>query len=87
MSGEKQLTVKWNDETVGHIAPHRKGRVIFSYAPEWIEKYNQPVSLSLPCAEERFDAQKSTAFFDNLLPEEGIYKELCREARIDETDT
>ncbi len=69
------------------ISHHRKGRVIFSYAPEWIEKYNQPVSLSLPCAEERFDAQKSTAFFDNLLPEEGIYKELCREARIDETDT
>jgi serine/threonine-protein kinase HipA len=57
--------------------------VAFSYAPGWLEKYNQPISLSLPCGEERFNAQKSTAFFDNLLPEEGMYTELCREARID----
>ena len=87
MSGKKMLTVQWEGETVGHLFPHRRGNVTFAYAPEWLEKYNQPVSLSLPCAEERFDAQKSTAFFDNLLPEEGMYKELCREARIDEADT
>ncbi|MDR1125769.1 MAG: HipA N-terminal domain-containing protein [Deltaproteobacteria bacterium] len=35
-----------------------------------MEKRNQPISLSLPCSGERFGAQKSTAFFDNLLPEE-----------------
>jgi serine/threonine-protein kinase HipA len=87
MSAGKILTVQWGGETVGHIAPQRKGRVTFSYAPEWLAKYNQPVSLSLPCFEERFDAQRSTAFFDNLLPEENMYRELCREARIDEADT
>lgn len=81
-----QLTVQWDGETVGHISPHRRGNITFAYAQEWLESRNQPISLSLPCAEERFDARKSTAFFDNLLPEEGIYKDLCREARIDEAD-
>ncbi|MDL2313903.1 HipA N-terminal domain-containing protein [Desulfovibrio sp. OttesenSCG-928-C14] len=73
-------------ETVGHISPHRRGNVTFSYAEEWLAKYNQPISLSLPCSAESFAAQKSTAFFDNLLPEEAIYKDLCREARLDEAD-
>ena len=80
------LIVQWDGETVGHISPHRRGNVTFSYAEEWLAKYNQPISLSLPCSAESFAAQKSTAFFDNLLPEEAIYKDLCREARLDEAD-
>jgi len=39
------LTVQWNNETVGFLTPHGKGRVKFSYATEWIEKYNQPVDF------------------------------------------
>jgi serine/threonine-protein kinase HipA len=87
MSDKASLTVRWDEEIVGYLAPQRKGRIKFSYAPEWIEKYNQPISLSLPCAEGQFDAQRSTAFFENLLPEENMFKELCREARIDVADT
>jgi HipA N-terminal domain len=87
MSDTKLLAVQWAGETVGHLAPQRKGRVKFSYAPEWIEKNNQPISLSLPCSEVSFDAQKSTAFFGNLLPEENMHKELCREAHIAVADT
>ncbi|MDR2727330.1 MAG: HipA N-terminal domain-containing protein [Deltaproteobacteria bacterium] len=75
MTKESLLIVQWGSETVGYLTPNRRGRIKFSYAPEWIAKYNQPVSLSLPCAQEHFDAQKSTAFFENLLPEENIYKE------------
>lgn len=86
MRDEKNLIVKWGKKIVGHIAPHRKGRVKFSYSPQWLEKNNWPISLSLPCSEEEFDAQKSTAFFDNLLPEEAMYRDLCRKARIDEAD-
>ena len=87
MSDKQPLTVLWDEEKVGSLSPHRKGRVVFTYAPEWIAKRNQPISLSLPCAEKSFDAQRSTTFFDNLLPEEAIYRELCRDARIDEADT
>lgn len=86
MKEQKNLIVQWDGETVGHIVPHRKGRMKFSYSPQWLEKGNRPISLSLPCSEEEFDAQRSTAFFDDLLPEEGMYSELCREARIDEAD-
>lgn len=86
MTDTKRLAVLWGGETVGWISPHRTGRVKFAYAPEWLGKRGQALSLSLPCAEESFDATRSTAFFDNLLPEEGMYRELCREARLDEAD-
>jgi serine/threonine-protein kinase HipA len=79
MKGKKALIVQWEGETVGHLSPHRRGNVTFAYASEWLSKYNQPISLSLPCSAESFGAQKSTAFFANLLPEEGMYKDLCRE--------
>ena len=45
MSRGKKLTVQWEGETVGYLAPHRRGRVTFAYAPEWLEIDNQPVSL------------------------------------------
>lgn len=86
MKEQKRLIVQWDGENVGHIVPHRKGRMKFSYSPQWLEKGKRPISLSLPCSEAEFDAQKSTAFFDNLLPEEGMYRDLCREARLDEAD-
>ena len=87
MDSAKLLLVQWAGESVGHLAPHRKGRVKFSYTPEWIEKGRQAISLSLPCNERSFDAQKSTAFFGNLLPEENIHQELCRAAHIDPNDS
>ncbi|MDL2268762.1 type II toxin-antitoxin system HipA family toxin [Desulfosarcina sp. OttesenSCG-928-A07] len=87
MKDKKNLMVQWDGETVGILAPHRKGQVKFSYTPEWIENHNLPVSLSMPCADVSFDSRKSTAFFENFLPEADIYKELCREARIDGVDT
>lgn len=87
MKEQKRLIVQWNGKIVGQLVPHRKGRVKFSYAQQWLENVGQPVSLSLPCSEEEFDAQRSTAFFDNLLPEDGIYRQLCREAKLDEADT
>ena len=86
MKEQKRLIVQWDGETLGYIVPHRKGRIKFSYSPQWLEKGKRPISLSLPCSEEEFDAQRSTAFFDNLLPEEGMYRDLCREARLDEAD-
>ncbi|MDR0816566.1 MAG: HipA N-terminal domain-containing protein [Desulfovibrio sp.] len=60
------MIVQWAQETVGYLTPQRRGRVQFTYAPEWIEKYDQSISLSLLCTLENFDAQTSTAFFDKL---------------------
>ena len=72
MNDKTMLTVQWGGEIVGHLVPHRKGRVKFSYDPKWIKKQNRPVSISLSCADEEFDAQKRTAFLDNLLPKEAM---------------
>lgn len=86
MSDKQRLAVLWDGERVGSLAPQRRGRVVFTYAPEWVATRNRPISLSLSCDAGSFDAQTSTAFFDNLLPEEAIYRDLCRAARIDEAD-
>jgi serine/threonine-protein kinase HipA len=85
--GDKTLLVQWDKELVGAIEPRRNGRIVFSYAQEWLDTRRRPISLSLPCSQKSFDAQKSTAFFDNLLPEEHMLKELCRANRIAEDDT
>ena len=80
------LLVHRDGETAGQSDQHRRGNVTFSYEGEWLAKYNHTISLSLHCSAVRFAAQKSTAFFVNLLPEEAIFKDLCREARLDEAD-
>lgn len=74
----------WGNPGVHCSTPQGTDQILLF--PQWLEKGKRPISLSLPCSEEEFDAQRSTAFFDNLLPEEGMYRDLCREARLDEAD-
>ena len=70
MRSDYQLAVLWDGETVGRITPARNGGLNFSYAQSWLDGTARPISLSLPCYEKSFDEVRSTAFFENLLPEE-----------------
>lgn len=82
---KEYLEVIWDGDIVGFITRAKKGtrgRVRFQYSQEWIEKGRRPVSLSLPCSREAFDAEKSTRFFGNLLPEGTVYYALCEQHRI-----
>ena len=83
------LHVLWDGNIVGTLTPSvrgRKGRVCFRYAPEWIETFNRRISLALPCGTEPFNADLSTRFFGNLLPEGAVYDKLCEEKRIRHND-
>ena len=86
MRSDYRLAVLWDGEKVGHITPARNGGLNFSYAQSWLDTTAHPISLSLPCCEKSFDEARSTAFFENLLPEEDQYQELCSKARLSPRD-
>lgn len=63
--------------------PAKPFTVFFSYD----ERYaGPPLSLSLPVAEKNFDEDISYAFFENLLPEDNLLKEIVRQRHIAGSD-
>jgi len=82
-----RLQIIWNKRLVGTLDRHKKGKVIFQYSQDWIEKEALPVSLSLPCRKEKFAPAISTAFFENLLPESNARTVLAFRYRFDKKDT
>jgi serine/threonine-protein kinase HipA len=82
-----RLQIIWNKRLVGTLDRHKKGRVVFQYSQDWIEKEASPVSLSLPCRKEKFAPAVSTAFFENLLPESNARTVLAFRNRFDKKDT
>ena len=82
-----RLQVIWNKRLVGTLDRYKKGRVVFQYSQDWIEKEASPVSLSLPCRKEKFAPAVSTAFFENLLPESDTRTVLAFHHRFDKKDT
>lgn len=82
-----RLQIIWNKRLVGTLDRHKKGKVVFQYSQDWIEKETLPVSLSLPCRKEKFAPAISTAFFENLLPESNTRTVLAFRHRFDKKDT
>ncbi|MDA3787128.1 MAG: type II toxin-antitoxin system HipA family toxin [Desulfobacula sp.] len=82
-----RLQIIWNKRLVGTLDRHKKGRVVFQYSQDWIEKKTLPISLSLPCRKEKFAPGISTAFFENLLPESNTRTVLAFRHRFDKKDT
>jgi len=81
------LTVYWDQQIVGTISRHPKGKITFQYAAELLKNSGRQISLSLPCQEERFSPGVSTAFFENLLPESDARTILAFNRRFDKKDT
>lgn len=62
--------------------------MVFQYTSSWLEHADRfPVSLSLPLVGEVFPADTSTAFFDNLLPEEGLRELIADRCDLDSSET
>lgn len=86
MRDDYTLHVLWDGDTVGYLTPAAFGAVDFRYAESWVASGKRPVSLSLPVAQKKQETAASTAFFENLLPEDEPYRELCAQARLDQRD-
>ena len=83
----ENLSIFLGKRLVGTLSRYTRGRVQFKYARQWLKTVGRPISLSLPCREEKFPPALSTAFFENLLPESGVRSILAFNNRFDKKDT
>jgi HipA-like protein len=63
-----RLQIIWNKRVVSTFNRHQKGRVVFQYSQDWIEKKSSPVSLSLPCRKKnllRLAEHEKNYLYDN----------------------
>ena len=86
-SHKNRLLVIWKEQIVGTLERHTRGRVVFQYDRHWLQSVGKPISLSLPCREEKYSPALSTAFFENLLPENQARTILAFNSRFDRKDT
>lgn len=83
----ENLSIFLGKRLVGTLSRHTKGRVQFQYGQHWLKTVGWPISLSLPCREEKFPPALSTAFFENLLPESDARSILAFNNRFNKKDT
>lgn len=79
------LGVFWDGREVGRIerGDTRSRGYVFAYA----DRASRPISLSLPLAQQSFEAERSRPFFEGLLPEGAIRERLASQLRIAPGDT
>jgi serine/threonine-protein kinase HipA len=82
-----ELVVWFEQELVGHISRSGPKDIVFQYAPAWLEGEGSfPISLSLPFQFPPFSKEASSSFFDNLLPEEEVRKQVADNKRLSTED-
>lgn len=79
-----KLNVYFRDELAGSLCLDERRRFVFQYNPEWLEKANFPLSLSLPLRPEPYPNDEARPFFVNLLPEGEIRALIARRFQISE---
>ncbi|NOX35789.1 MAG: type II toxin-antitoxin system HipA family toxin [Deltaproteobacteria bacterium] len=87
MINENRLLIIWDEQIVGTLTRHKRGTMVFQYSQDWLNRSGRPISLSLPCRKEKYSPGISTAFFENLLPENNARSILSFNRRFDKKDT
>lgn len=82
---DRKLEVRMDQRLAGVISRHGKSRLSFSYDPEWLAS-GFSLSLSLPLREAPYGDEATRAFFDNLLPEQGIRAKISKRMQLSETN-
>lgn len=79
-----RLGVYFEDRTVGEIIQTADETYSFHYGQKWLlSERSFPLSFALPLQEGEFDHKATLAFFENLLPEEGVREALAKQRRIE----
>lgn len=87
MNTKNRLLILWDERVVGTLERHGSGKIVFQYSQDWLNSVDRPISLSLPCREKKYPPAISTAFFENLLPENNARTILAFNHRFDKKDT
>lgn len=72
------LDVYLHKDLVGTLERHEQAQLGFRYAPEWVERGGEALSLSLPLREEPFADAECRPFFAGLLPEGEFLRSIAR---------
>ena len=79
----KNLYVFYESDLVGTLSIDEESIYSFQYHKDWIiSKSAFPISLALPLQEEKFGNRLTLSFFENLLPEGDIRRQLEQGKRI-----
>lgn len=71
------LDVYLQDKLVGYLTQDNSGTLSFSYDSDYLDRYQQAISLSLPLQSTAFIGSQVKAFFSGLLPEESVRQRLA----------
>lgn len=74
-------------EKVGELVRHEKKQITFSYCKEYLDKSGaRPLSINLPLQEAPFGTQTTEIFFEGLLPEGFLRRQLASSMKTIEND-
>jgi serine/threonine-protein kinase HipA len=79
-----RLLVLFEDISVGHIS-REASRLSFTYSDSWLQHTHAfALSLNLPLRSEPYDDGPTRAYFNNLLPEEGVRAKVATNLHVSE---
>lgn len=81
----RKLRVYYQDRIAGLLEETDEG-YRFSYAAEWVDTRQSPISLTLPLRKEPWDSRTLFAFFDGLVPEGWLLDLGTRNWKLDPKD-
>lgn len=73
-------------QIVGRLS-NEAGKTIFSYADSYMNLSTaQPISVTLPLSDGPFSPEATAAFFDGIVPEGSLRRDIAEVARVDRRD-
>src|SRR5579862_2004816 len=79
----KTLDVYLHHDLVGHLVQNEGGKMVFTYAPGWLENPQRlPLSHSLPLRPDPFSQKECVGYINGILPEEGVRETIAKNLGI-----
>lgn len=84
----RQLAIYVNKQKAGMLTEQRPGKAYsFLYDEGYLAAGGPSISVTLPKRKEAYSSSGLFPFFTNMLPEGANRKAICRNLRIDESDS
>ena len=83
----RKLNIFYESEQVGTLVEDEEELLSFRYSADWLDNPDSfPLSLALKLEEKPFGHAPTKSFFENLLPESSLRKELSKNPPMDDND-
>ena len=83
----EKLNVYLKNRLAGFLF-YESGKLFFHYDESYLlDKTNEPLSLSLPLTDKMFEDKAVRPFFDGILPEDAVRKQIAKLLKTDSRNT